>query len=289
LNFSFTEPYFLDQDLSAGVDAYRTETDRTSDTTFKERNLGGGFRFGWDWSEFLRQNVRYNLSDDEIFDIKATSSNAIRVQKGSELSSVVSQELTYDRRDSKISPTDGYVIKIANDVSGAGGDTRYLRTRVNVGYYRPIGEDLVASVTGEGGYIFGFNQDVRITDAFFLGGANLRGFRSRGVGPRDTTTGDFLGGNKYFAGSVQLSFPLGLPEEYKIRGRAFSDFGTLFGNDFEDRAASFTDKASIRASVGAGITWDSPFGPFAFDLAYPFLKEGTDKEEFFRFSVGTRF
>jgi outer membrane protein insertion porin family len=292
LNFSFTEPYFLDQDLSAGVDAYRTETDRTSDTTFKERNLGGGFRFGWDWGEFLRQNVRYNLSDDEIFDVKSTSSNAIKAQDGSALSSVVSQQISYDRRDSKISPTEGYVIGLSNDVSGAGGDTRYLRTRVNAAYYHPIGEDLVASVTGEGGYIFGFDQDIRITDAFFLGGSNLRGFRSRGVGPRDLNTGDFLGGNKYFAGSVQLSFPLGLPEEYKIRGRAFSDFGTLFDNDFEnfaDPAKGFTDKASIRASAGAGITWDSPFGPFAFDLAYPFLREGTDKEEFFRFSVGTRF
>lgn len=292
LNFSFTEPYFLDQDLSAGIDAYRTETDRTSDTTFKERNTGGGFRFGWDWSEFLRQNVRYNLSDDEIFDVKSTSSNAIKVQDGSALSSVVSQEISYDRRDSKISPTEGYIIRVANDVSGAGGDTRYLRTRVNVGYYHPIGEDLVASFTGEGGYIFGFDQNIRITDAFFLGGSNLRGFRSRGVGPRDLNTGDFLGGNKYFAGSLQLSFPLGLPEEYKIRGRAFSDFGTLFDNDFEGFAGppkGFTDKASIRASAGAGITWDSPFGPFAFDLAYPFLREGTDKEEFFRFSVGTRF
>src|SRR5215471_11734438 len=67
LNFSFTEPYFLDQDISAGLDAYRTETDRTSDFTYNEKNLGGGFRFGWDWSEFLRQNVRYHVSDDEIF------------------------------------------------------------------------------------------------------------------------------------------------------------------------------------------------------------------------------
>ena len=292
LNFSFTEPYFLDQDLSAGIDAYRTETSRTSDTTFKESNLGGGFRFGWDWSEFLRQNVRYNLSDDDIFDVKSTSSNAIKAQSGAELSSVVSQEITYDRRDSKLNPREGYFVRVGNDVSGAGGDTRYLRTRLNVGYYHPIGEDLVASVTGEGGYIFGFDQDVRITDAFFLGGANLRGFRSRSVGPRDIASGggDFLGGNKYFAGSVQLSFPLGLPEEYKIRGRAFSDFGTLFDNDFENVAGTnIVDKASIRASFGAGITWDSPFGPFAFDLAYPFLKESTDKEEFFRFSVGTRF
>ncbi len=290
LNFSFTEPYFLDQDLSAGIDAYRTETSRTSDTTYKTKNLGGGFRFGWDWSEFLRQTVRYNLTNEDIFNIKSTSSNAIKAQDGSELSSVVSQEIAYDRRDSKLSPTDGYFVRVANDIAGAGGDTRYLRTRLNVGYYRPIGEDLVASVTGEVGYINGFDYNVRITDAFFLGGANLRGFRARGVGPRDLDTGDFLGGNKYGAGTVQLSFPLGLPEEYRIRGRAFSDFGTLFDNDFENVAGTnVTDKASIRASVGAGITWDSPFGPFAFDLAYPFLKEGTDKEEFFRFSVGTRF
>src|SRR5262245_54536897 len=133
LNFSFTEPYFLDQDLSAGLDAYRTVTDRSSEQTFRERNTGGGFRFGWDWSEFIRQNTRYNLSNDEIFDIKSTSSNAIKVQNGSEISSVVSQAITYDRRDSRLSPTDGYVIGLSNDVSGAGGDTRYLRTRLNVG------------------------------------------------------------------------------------------------------------------------------------------------------------
>ncbi len=290
LNFSFTEPYFLDQDLSAGIDAYRTETDRTSDTTYKTQSLGGGFRFGWDWSEFLRQHVRYNLSGDDIFDIKSTASTAIQAQDGSELSSVISQQITYDRRDSSINPTDGYMIELQNDLAGLGGDAQYLRTRLIAGYYRPIGEDLVASVTGEMGYINGLDYNVRITDAFFLGGANLRGFRSRSVGPRDLNTGDFLGGNKLAAGTVQLSFPLGLPEEYRIRGRAFSDFGTLFDNDFENVAgATVTDKASIRASVGAGITWDSPFGPFAFDLAYPVLKESSDKEEYFRFSVGTRF
>src|SRR5262249_31092814 len=157
-----------------GIDAYRTETDRSSDQTYKTRSTGGGFRFGWDWSEFLRQNVRYNASDDDIFDIKSTSSDAIKAQEGSEVSSVFSQELTYDRRDSRINPTDGYFARLANDVSGAGGDTQYLRTRLSAGYYRPIGEDLVASITGEAGYIFGFDQDIRITDAFFLGGANLR-------------------------------------------------------------------------------------------------------------------
>jgi len=296
LNFSFTEPYFLDLDLAAGLDAYRTETDRTSGTTFKERNLGGGFRFGWSWGEFFRQNVRYNLSHDEIFDVKATSSEVIRLQDGSAISSVFSQELAYDRRDNRINPTDGYILRLQNDAAGLGGDTRYLRTRISGSFYQPIGEDLVASVSGEAGHIFGLDQNIRITDMFFLGGANLRGFESKGVGPRDLTTGDYLGGKKYFSGTVQLSFPLGLPEEYRIRGRAFSDFGTLFDTEFTNADVDgdptnlrITDKASIRASVGVGITWESPFGPFAFDLAYPVIKEDSDNEEYFRFSVGTRF
>ncbi len=294
LNFSFTEPYFLDQELSAGLDAYRTETDRTDNTTYKERNLGGGFRFGWDWSEFLRQNVRYNLSSDDIFDVKTTSSEVIQVQAGEAISSVISQEIAYDRRDNRLNPTEGYFIRLQNDAAGLGGDTQYLRTRLNAGYFRPIGDDLIASVSGEAGYIMGFDQNIRITDMFYLGGANLRGFESRGVGPRDLETGDFLGGKKYASGTVQLSFPLGLPEEYRIRGRAFSDFGTLFDTEFSNvdtdgDGVTIADESSIRASVGAGLTWDSPFGPFAFDLAYPILKEDSDKEEFFRFSVGTRF
>jgi len=295
LNFSFTEPYFLDQDLSAGIDAFRTETDRTGNASFKERSLGGGFRFGWDWDEFLRQNVRYTLSNDELFDVKSTASEAIQVQDGTFLTSVLAQEITYDRRDSRISPKDGFYVRLQNDFAGLGGDTKHLRTRIGAGYYRPITEDVIASVTGEAGYIFGIDDNVRITDAFFLGGANLRGFESQGVGPRDLATGDSLGGNKYLAGTVELSFPLGLPEEYRLRGRVFSDFGTLFDNDFENvelaggTDTNVADKATIRASVGAGLTWDSPFGPFAFDLAYPLLKEKFDKEEFFRFSVGTRF
>lgn len=294
LNFSFTEPYFLDQDLSAGVDAYLTRQDRDSNRTFRERSVGGGFRFGWNWSEFLRQNVRYNLSSDEIFDIKSTASEAIRVQDGTEVSSVISQEIAYDRRDSRINPTDGFIVRLQNDVAGLGGDTRYLRTRLSAGYYRPIGSDLVASLTGEAGNIYGLDQNIRITDMFFLGGANLRGFETRGVGPRDLETGDFLGGKRYFSGTAQLSFPVGLPEEYRIRGRTFSDFGTLFDTEFSNvdidgDGVFITDKASIRASVGVGLTWESPFGPFAFDLAYPVVKESTDKEEFFRFSVGTRF
>ena len=99
---------------------------------------------------------------------------------------------------------------------------------------------------------------------------------------------DALGGKFRAEGTVQAAFPLGLPEEYQIRGRVFSDFGTLTGTDFEDDI-DLNDDATLRLSVGVGLTWVSPFGPLAVDLAYPVLKESYDEDELFRFSVGTSF
>ena len=66
------------------------------------------------------------------------------------------------------------------------------------------------------------------------------------------------------------------------------------GNCFSNRSGGrerceVFDEAEFRASVGAGVIWESPFGPLRFDLAYPFLKADYDKTEWFRFSIGTRF
>ncbi len=62
----------------------------------------------------------------------------------------------------------------------------------------------------------------------------------------------------------------------------------MTGTDFEDDI-DLNDDASLRLSVGVGLTWVSPFGPLAVDLAYPVLKESYDEDELFRFSVGTSF
>jgi outer membrane protein insertion porin family len=289
LDFSFTEPYFMDRDLSAGIDAYNVRVER-DESSFSEKNLGGAFRFGWEWAEFLRQSVRYTISSDDIYDVDSNASPGIKQQEGETLSSVVGQEISYDRLNNRFNPSDGYIVRLRNDVAGLGGDLHYLRTRLSAAYYYPITESVTIGTTGEAGYIFGFGEDIRITDAFFLGGATLRGFRTAGVGPRDVSTKDSLGGNKYARGTIEVTFPVGLPEEYGIKARVFTDFGTLFDTDLNTATVPFlVDKHSIRASAGFGITWSSPFGPLAVDFALPYLAEDFDREEFFRFSVGTRF
>jgi len=287
VNSSFTDPYFMDLPIAAGVDLFRTQTDR-SESNFEESRLGGGFRVGYDVQEYLRQTWRYRLSYNKVFDVDNDASLAIKQQKGDSLSSLVGQDLIYDRRDNRFDPRTGYYLQLSTDFSGLGGDVFYTAHEVYAGYYYTFLGDLTASFEGQAGYIRGINgDDVRITDSFSLGGSTFRGFKIGGLGPRDLGTGDFLGGNTYYVGSVQLAFPLGLPEEYQIRGRVFSDFGSLWNSDLN--TATTVDENVLRVSVGSGITWRSPFGPIAVDLAYPIKRQRYDKEEYFRFSVGTRF
>jgi outer membrane protein insertion porin family len=287
LDLSFTEPYFLDRDIAAGFDLFRTSTDFGNESSFEQESLGGSLRAGFDVTENLRETVRYTLRRDDIHDVDATASAVVREEEGVTWRSIVGNEFFYDRLDNRFSPTEGYFARLQNDVAGLGGDARFLRTTVSGGYYFPITESIIASARGEVGYIFGIADEVRISDRYFLGGDSLRGFAARGVGPRDVATDDALGGNFLYSGTAEVSFPLGLPEELQIRGRVFSDFGAVTGLD-ED-GPTIEDTASPRLSVGTGLTWRSPLGPIALDFAIPILIEDYDEEERFRFSFGTRF
>jgi outer membrane protein insertion porin family len=290
IDVSFTDPYFLDKELSAGFDVFHRRFDRR-ESSFKEQNTGLGLRMGYDLAEYTRHTISYQASYDKVTgvdDDDSDVSDVIKDEEGSDVRSIIGSDLTYDRRDNRMDPREGYYVSIGTDFAGLGGTVTYLRNTLGGGYFYSVTKEVTLGATGEVGYIRGVGDEVRVTDAFFLGGQNLRGFATGGVGPRDSDTNDALGGKFRFEGTVQAAFPLGLPEEYQIRGRVFSDFGTLTGTDFEDDI-DLNDDESLRMSVGVGLTWVSPFGPLAVDLAYPVLKEPYDEEELFRFSVGTTF
>lgn len=287
IDVGFTDPYFLDKELSAGFNVFHRRFDR-KESSFEERNTGIGLHMGYDLAEYTRHTISYTASYDQVKDVSNSASDVIQNEEGNEFRSIIGHDLMYDRRDSRTDPRDGYYISLGQDFAGVGGTVRYLRNTLGGGYFIPITKEVTVGATGEVGYIFGIGDDVRVTDAFFLGGQNLRGFATGGVGPRDSDTNDALGGKFRAEGTVQAAFPIGLPPEYQIRGRVFSDFGTLTGTDFEDDI-DLNDTSSLRLSLGVGLTWVSPFGPLAVDLAYPVLKEPFDKDELFRFSVGTSF
>ncbi len=288
IDLSFTEPYFLDRDLSAGFDVFRRLTDLLKESSFEEDATGVGLRLGYQLTDQIRHNVRYGLERAEIANVKDTASRVIQSQEGSAVTSFVSNEFFYDALDTRVEPSDGFFVKYNVDVAGLGGSVRYLRNTVGAGVFVPFFEkSFVASLRGEVGQIVGLGEDVRLVDRFFLGGSNLRGFRNSGVGPRDIVTDDAIGGNLTTFGTAELQFPLGLPEELGLSARVFSDFGLL--TNVDDSGSGIVDTGNIRASVGFGLSWRSPLGPARLDVSQAVLKEAHDKTETLRFSFGTRF
>jgi outer membrane protein insertion porin family len=65
---------------------------------------------------------------------------------------------------------------------------------------------------------------------------------------------------------------------------------TLYANTiqpFEERFLGNSPKP--RVSVGFGVNWNSPFGPFRIDIAKALIKEPGDDTKLFTFNVGTQF
>jgi outer membrane protein insertion porin family len=288
IDFSFTEPYFLDRNLAAGVDLLARETDFQSEASYDETIYSGTLRAGYPLTEDLRHAVRYTLRQTNIHDVDDDASVFIQEEEGKRITSLVGQTFIYDRRDTRFLPSAGYLLRLDQDVAGLGGDNRFLRHEARADWYYSLAKNWVINLGGGAGYIFGFaGEDVRLSDRFFLGGASLRGFEAAGIGPRDTDTQDALGGNLFYVGTAELRFPLGLPPELNIFGRSFVEAGTLTEIDVD--GPTLDDSGNIRASVGFGVSWLSPLGPLAVDLGFPILKDDVDKTETFRVSFGTRF
>ncbi len=287
VNLSFTEPYFLDRDVVTGFDIYRSLQDLQDTRSYDYEKIGLGLRASFPITPFARQNWRYTIETSSVENVANAASSHIKSQEGKRILSEVGHGLTYDKRDSRISPTDGYVIRLNNDLAGFGGNVRYLRNLLSAGQYVEIFDEWVLSVTGSVGHIFGLGKDVKIADRFFLGGDTLRGFQTAGVGPRDKITEDSLGGEWKYNGSVQMIFPLKLPAEFAISGRLFSDFGSV--SEVNPSNSNIQDTGSIRASAGAGLGWVSPFGPINMDFGFPIVKESFDQTQLFRLNFGTRF
>jgi outer membrane protein insertion porin family len=288
LEFKFTEPYFLGRQVSAGADVFRTSQDLQDSSSFDREATGAALRLGYPITERLSQSWRYSFNKSKISDVATGASPFIQAEEGSRIVSDLTQALAYDTRDNHLLPTKGYVVRLSNNFAGLGGPTKHLRTRLKGARYYSIFEDWVIGFKGEAGYIVGlFDEDVRLLDRFFMGGETVRGFDTSGIGPRDRNTRDALGGEWKYNGSVEATFPLGLPNEIGIKGRLFTDFGSVSQTQPSDPA--IFDSSSVRLSVGAGLTWVSPFGPIGLDVGIPVLKEKLDQTQIFRLNFGTRF
>ena len=287
---SVTDPAFLDRNMSAGFDLGQTKTDSTANLTFQQRNTSLTLRTGFSYNDRLSQGFRYFAKEDEISRVAANVSQYVKSEVGTRTASGIGQTLSYDVRDSTIDPTDGYVIGMSNDVAGLGGSTRYLKNSVSGTTYYPILQESVLSFNARMAAITGIGQDVHLSDRYFLGGDNFKGFAKGGVGPRDltpNTTNSALGGSMMYTAGSEVSTPLSVAKEFGLRGIFWGQVGSLWDLGFS--GPSVVDDSSMRASIGFGLSLRTPVGPVRVDLGFPVMKKNYDDDEIFSFSLGQRF
>jgi outer membrane protein insertion porin family len=305
VDFSFTEPRFLGRNLSAGLDLYSYRYDFSDYASYDTRSTGASLRFGFPLTQNASMLTRYSIHADEIVvDDSAcvpgleTVSRSLCQQRGDSLTSLLGYTVRWDRRNDPINPTRGFTVNLSQDLAGVGGDVKYVRNEGDVAVYYGFTPAFILSVSGSAGYIAAWDDDyVRLNDRFYKGGNSFRGFESAGLGPRDIRFDDSLGGNAYAIGSVELTVPTGLPEQYGIKAALFSDFGSVGILDDQSKIDPATgrtdpnirDDFSLRASAGISIFWKSPMGPLRFDFSQVLAKENYDKTETFKFSTSTRF
>lgn len=288
-NFGFTEPYFMNKELSAGIDIYNEERDYQDESSYDTKRLGTSLRFGIPLTEYARNFVTVGIKKTEITGIDSTASQFIRAEEGEKTAIFVSNGITYDTRDSRLTPTKGFKAMGSVEYSGFGSDIEFVRGRIGGSWHKEIRDDWVFTVAGEAGAIWDINNDIPLYEMFQLGGNNgLRGFDFSGIGPRDATNDDALGGKYMLSNTLELSFPMGSQlKEMGINGLVFVDGG--FVTDFKENHPSVIDSKTYRASVGIGAYWRSPLGPLRFEFAAPVSKAKEDITKIFSFNFGTRF
>lgn len=293
-NISFTEPRFLDTNVSVGFDVYGNQVDNTEQSGYKDRKIGTGVRFGFPLSEELRLTTKYTYTNNEVYSVPDDAALALTQLEGKRNISELGYDLSYNTLDNKFTPSNGILIKLSQDLAGVGGDVKYLRSEVSGDYYIDFTKDVVGSFSMDLGHIFGLNdQKISIADSFMDPGGILRGFQPRGISPRlkanvANSNQEAIGGNTYFSATTGLKFPLpSIIEGQGIKAGIHFNAGTLFGSDHT--STDVDESSSIRTSVGASMFWDSPIGPLRFDFTEAINKETYDRTEFFQFSGGTTF
>lgn len=290
-SISYTEPFLADKDLALITTLYRTVTDNTA-SLLTETRTGASLGLRFNYNRYLSQYVYYNFYFNKI-SADAGSLNTSAV--GSLYASIFGYQTSYDTRDNPGDPRSGMYLTFGNDLAGLGGDVYYLRTSATgAGYLKiPLGlnNDPVLAIGIDSGYIFPFNnKKVGLTDRFYLGGANLRGFQDSSAGPSYSagSSTSFLGGRKYFTQSAELRVPIDFLSDIGAKFILFNDIGILAFPD-ERNFVNVSDDERLRASWGLGGSFITPVGPIVISWAFPYLKGTHDVVQNFRLDFKSKF
>lgn len=285
-SFSFTEPRLLGRDLAFGVDmSYNTTEGQNANYDTERASFRP--RIAFPVSENGRLTLFYQYDYADIKNV-TSASTFILDDAGSVGTSSLGYTYSFDTRRTGLNPNAGVLFRFGQEFGV--GDSTYIETTAAVSAQtKVLSEEVTLRATIEGGMLNYADGESRITDRYFLSSRTMRGFQPGGIGPRDATTDDALGGNIYAVARLEAEFPLGLPEEYGITGGVFLDYGSVWDIGRATGGNVLYDDFTPRTVAGVSIFWTTPIGPLRFNFTEPLDVQDGDQTKSFDLTISTSF
>ena len=287
---SYTDPYFTQDGISRGFDAYKRKVDAASLSIAKynTNSLGTGVRFGIPLSETNTLNLGLGVEslDLSVFDDSPQRYKDYVANSGERNTTLrFDAGVSRDSRDSLTYPTKGVYQKVFSEFGLPGGDLQYYKLSYQHQWFYPINRTFTLMLNGEVGVAGNYGEkDYPFFKNFYAGGnTSVRGFKNSTLGLKDPD-GNAYGGTRRVVGNAEVLFPFpGMRNDKSVRMSLFVDAGTVYGPDQKISADE------LRYSSGVAVSWLSPMGPMKFSLAMPLRDKEGDKPEKFQFLLGTVF
>ncbi|MFP5440250.1 MAG: outer membrane protein assembly factor BamA [Gammaproteobacteria bacterium] len=306
VNVSYNNPYYTDDGVSRGWNAYYSKTDfeNTNISRYAIDRSGFGVTFGYPLSEVSRLSFGFGYDNaqvaispfvaEDIWLYVADMGDQYDSYTGNAAwsRSTLNRGMLADR---------GSYNRIGFDIALPGSDTPYYKVAYTGQRYFPLSRRWTVKARSELAYGDGYGDDWRLpfTQRYFAGGfGSVRGYDDRSLGARSPAhnfvaantvdpSPDAVGGDMLVEAGLDLIFPLPFTEESRsLRTSLFYDAGNVFLTDGE---AFAPDLQELRTSVGVSLSWYTMIGPLSFSLARTLNDQPGDDRQTFQFSLGQPF
>ncbi|PTY03291.1 outer membrane protein assembly factor BamA [Verrucomicrobia bacterium LW23] len=285
LLLSFTEPWFLNQRLSLGVDIFGNDAQYLS-SDYDQARYGFSVKLQRALSQFLFATAKYQLESIELYNFDDGVSQVLKDEEGARSKSSFTLGLTWDSRDNLMLTRKGERIELMGEFAGGPlfGQTDIYKFQIDAQKYFLLPYDIILTTAVATGGVSRYDDTnkVPLFDRYFLGGSRtVRGFDNRDISPRDDT-GTAVGGNTFGNGTIEVTFPI----ISQVRGAVFVDAGFVNAKSFH--YADMMDDMMVAA--GVGLRMNLPIGPVRLDFGVPLKADKWNESSGkFSFDAGYQF
>ena len=227
--------------------------------------------------------IGYRLEYDRFDKIGEAAIEALGGVRERGLMSGPNLGLVWNTSDGPLNPTKGEVVTFSFGQAGKiwGGQYSFYKVTTEAKKYHLLGWETILAGRLKIGFAepLGPEENLPISERLYAGGEkSVRGYARRKLGPLDAR-GNPIGGLSLIEGSVELRRPIWGP----LGGALFIDFGQVSLRSFD------LPVNDLKFGSGFGLNYQTPLGPLALYLGFPWRPPRGEASWQFYFSVGAYF